>query len=184
MIFPDVKILFGVFYKAVGTNEFNVVADVVSKFASDYEHVVFAGDFNENLLDVERRARMMDFRNVFTGNGLNVLNEFPTHYFETGASLLDLFISRKLEFVKRIDQLDTGMSRHDILIMSYMSPSTIPPKPRRYYRNICGIDDDELLRDAMSLPWDDVFNMSDSDAIILSMVENWKKLLDEHAPLK
>ncbi len=184
LIFPDVKILYGVFYKAVNTNEFNVVADVINEFAADYEHVVFAGDFNENLLDVGRRTRMTDFENVFSGNGLNVLNELPTHYYESGSSLLDLFISRRVDFVKRIDQLDTGMSRHDILVMSYYCPSVVPPKQRRCYRNIHGIDEGELLKDAMSLPWNDVFGMTDSDAIISLMIENWTTLLDKHAPLK
>lgn len=107
LVFPDVKILYGVFYKAVKTNEFEVINDVINKYANAYEHVIFAGDFNENFLDVHRQSRMNDFRNIFVKNDLLILNELPTHYFQTGASLLDLFIFRNTQAIKRIDQIDT-----------------------------------------------------------------------------
>lgn len=52
---------------------------------------------------------MVEFRNVFESNGLNVVSYLPTHYFNTGASLLDLLVSRKTASIVRIDQLDTGI---------------------------------------------------------------------------
>lgn len=184
LIFPDAKILFGVFYKAVKTTEFDIVRGVISKYASNYEHVIFAGDFNENLLDNDRRNRMNDFRNVFESNDLSILNSLPTHYYETGSSLLDLFVSRSTTSIRRIQQLDTGMSGHDILVMSYISPSIVTRNQQRMCRNLKSINEEELFIDACLLPWEDILLLADTDQIVASLVRNLKFLLDKHAPLR
>lgn len=184
LIFPDTKILFGVFYKAVKTNEFDAVNDVISKYANDYEHVIFAGDFNENLIDDGRRNRMNDFRNVFESSGLNILNSLPTHFYGTGSSLLDLFVSRSTVHVRRIDQLDTGMSGHDILVMSYHSPSIVSQNSQKMCRNLRSINEEELFNDACLLPWEEIMLLADTDSIVAAIVRNLKFLLDKHAPLR
>lgn len=184
LVFPDIKILYGVFYKAIKTNEFDIISDVITKYANDYEHVVFAGDFNENLLDEAKRNRMNEFRNVFSSNGLNILNSLPTNFHGNGASLLDLFIARNVENVRRIDQLDTGMSQHDILVMSYYSPSTVTQNHQKMYRDLKSIDEDALFTDTCLLPWENILLLEDSDSMVAALVENFKFLLDKHAPMK
>lgn len=184
LVYPDVKILFGVFYKAVKTSEFDVVRDVVSKYASDYEHVVLAGDFNENLLSEARQSRMNEFKDIFSSNGLNILNNLPTHYQDTGASLLDLIVTRGTANVKRMEQLDTGMSLHDMLVMSYLCPSTIERDQPRMCQDLRSIDEDALFVDACLLPWEEVLSMADSDSIVAFIAENLRFLMDKHAPLR
>ncbi len=157
LVYPDVKILYGVFYKAVKTNEVNVIDDVINKYTHGYEHVILAGDFNENLLDMQRQSRMDEFENIFTKNDMHILNDQPTHYFPTGASLLDLFIARNSQAVKRINQIDTGMSLHDVLVMSYQSPSLMKGNDRtKLYRNFKAIDEEALYIDTCLLPWENI----------------------------
>lgn len=184
LIFPDAKMLFGVFYKAVKTKEFDVLNEVFSKYAREYEHVVFAGDFNENLLDSDKRNRMSEFNSVFASNDLNVLNSLPTNYYETGASLLDLLVSRDKTSIKRITQIDTGMSGHDILVMSYHSPSVVMQNSRKMCRNLKSINEEELFVDACLMPWEEIMLLADSDSITAALVRNLKVLLDKHAPLR
>lgn len=63
-------------------------------------------------------------------------------------------IARDTVSVKIINQLDTGMSRHDIVVMSSVSPSAIASKPQKLFRNLKAITEDDLIVDACLLPWD------------------------------
>lgn len=126
---------------------------------------------------------MNEFRNVFESNCLNILNSSPTHFFQTGASLLDLFVTRDTSSVKRIDQIDTGMSLHAILVMSYRSPSRVTQNQQKMCRNLKSIDEEKLFIDTCLLPWEEILSLVDTDSIVAALVENLKYLLDKHAPL-
>lgn len=153
--------MFGVFYKA----EFDVLDDVITRYASSYEHVIFSGDFNENLLDIAKISRVNEFKDVFIKNGMSILNDSPMHFFDTGASLLDLFMTRDSQAVKRIGQIDTGMSNHGILLMSYRSPSNVIPSNQRMWRNLKSIDEQQLIIDASLQPLEEILLLADSDSI-------------------
>lgn len=182
IILGNKKLLYGVFYKAINTHELSILENVISKYCHSYDDIVLSGDFNEDLM--RNNSRATEFRNIFEVNDLHIVNTLPTFFYDLkrSSSLLDLFIVRNLSSVFRVDQLDTTMSGHDILTLSYASPISLN-KTLKFFRPISKIDHSALLRDAGELDWECILRFTDSDVMVETLNHYLLYLLEKHAPL-
>lgn len=120
LIFPNSKLLVGVFYQPPGTFDQDFLSDLIMSLAPHYSDIILTGDFNVNLLDMSNNVRNNRFLNVFNPVNISVVNTEPTYFHSTGSSMLDLFLTNNPNEVTLVNQIDSGLAtHHDILILSY-----------------------------------------------------------------
>ncbi len=89
VIFPDSKVLLGAFYKAPDVDEISELDDVLSELSADYEDVILAGDFNQNLLFASKgqcpdcvrvKCSNCRFYDVVRKYSMLPVGDSPTHF--------------------------------------------------------------------------------------------------------
>lgn len=168
IVFPDSKILLGVYYKAPKVKEIDVFETIVSELSASYEDIVILGDFNENQYDmvnnwqcshcVRNSCSKCQFSEALDAVGLKSIGTIPTHYPDNGRpSLIDLFLTNRPEKVLMFNQISHGMSRHDIILGSYSCNKRLRDERPRYARNFSRINTDSLYTELSLEAWSNVY---------------------------
>lgn len=159
------------------------ISTVLQDIVPNYDDVIVMGDFNENILKSPPKAQTTRFVQSFTQLSLHLLSSLPTHFFSTGSSLLDLAFTKNARNMSTFTQLDNSLSNHDILVARYISSVPITESIPIYKRQLNRINAPNLLNDALSMPYHNIYYMTDIDDMVSSFELNTSILLDKHAPL-
>jgi hypothetical protein len=90
-------VLIGGFYRPPSIQNWEVIEMSIDRaHGTGLKNIIIAGDFNENLLD-QKRTHILP---LLTSYSLTQVIEEPTHFTETSATLLDLFIVNDKNKVK------------------------------------------------------------------------------------
>lgn len=183
--FPDSVILFGVTYKPPATDELPILDNILSQLIPKYDDVVLMGDFNENTLSSPPKAQTSRFLQAFNRHSLQLISNIPTHFYPSSSSLIDLTFTNNIRNVLTYTQLDTSLSRHDILVCRYLCTSPIGSELPKYCRKIKLINVENLLHDAVSIsmPWNIVYDALSCDSMVNAFEGLALDLLDRHAPM-
>lgn len=193
LIFPNSKLLIGAIYKAPRVDEIAVLDEVFAELTASYEDVIIAGDFNENLLVnsnglcsdcVRGNCTRCRFSEVLSRYSLYSVGSVPTH-FPVGfsSSQIDLMITNNLHKTTFYNQISTGLSAHDLLVMTYECDLDSATGKTRLTRRLHSIDKDKLLQDALNKGWNSIYQTSDVDDALSRLNLQILSLLDTHAPL-
>ncbi|KAJ4426980.1 hypothetical protein ANN_26779 [Periplaneta americana] len=121
------------------------------------------GDFNTNLLNSSNYATVQ-LKNMFESYNISILPSAATHHTQESETLLDIIATTNPQLALTNGQLPApGISAHDIIFLEY---SLYCPKYKPHitsYRDLKHIEHDELINDALSLPWTEVWNLPDID---------------------
>lgn len=124
VIFPNEKILFAAYYKAPKVDEIAEFDAVLTDLSPKYSDTVLLGDFNENLLlhdsngickkCVHRTCSVCRFSACMMTHGMKSIGTAPTN-FDGVPTQLDLILSNSPDKFTVFNQIDSGISNHDIL---------------------------------------------------------------------
>lgn len=194
VIFPNFKILVGVYYKAPGVDEIDEVDDILSELVPLYSDVVLMGDFNENLLlhssdgvcrkCVLKTCSTCRFRLSLDRFGLESLGASPTNFDRT-PSLIDLILTNSPKKFTLFNQVGSGLSNHDIVFGTFSSSGVVTEEKPKYWRNYRNVDVSRLCEDvAESNNLGKIYACTNVDNMIEVLNSELLGLLNRHAPLK
>ena len=185
IIVNHTKILLITVYRAPTISCLTEFENVLFDFVPNYENVIIGGDFNTNLLIASPRRK--EFKSIIESCNLYIIQSGPTYQHSPAynPTLLDLLIVNNKEKVINSGQIsDHGISKHDLIFLSY---SVKVPKftPKLITaRNIKGINWVRFHNDAASVSW---INLDDSiqvDDLLLELENKINNLFDKHAPYR
>lgn len=193
LIFPHTKVLVGAFYKAPKVDDIEKLDEILDILLPQYEAAVLLGDFNENMLTnatdqcLECRrggCKACQFRAVLEKFSLHMLGAEPTH-FQPGCTptQIDLIVTNDLARVRFYNQLSSGLSHHDLLVASFDFDYSLESEQKRYHRRFKSVNYDRLAQDSQSLPWQQIYRMTNVDDMVNHVNGLIHTLLERHAPL-
>lgn len=183
VVCPTKKILFGVVYKAPDVDELDVVTDLLSRLAPQFNEIIVTGDFNEDIL--KNNTRTQRFCGIIHQHSMSILNTTCATHFppNTSPTLLDLFLVSSPCNVLRCSQVNApGISRHDFIFISYKFQ--VHGNKVKCKRHLNNINVNSLLEDASALPWSDLLQIADVNETFDKLTNMIFGLLDDHAPLR
>ncbi|XP_075157817.1 uncharacterized protein LOC142231083 [Haematobia irritans] len=111
----NTKLLVGTVYRPHRTIPFNNLIDTLENLTLLYNDVIIAGDFNSNILVEKRLNESMNTLDLYSVNTI-----IPTHFSNSGNTLLDLIFVNNCEKVLLYDQLSaSSFSKRDLLFLTY-----------------------------------------------------------------
>lgn len=179
------KIAFGVIYNPPRNKNLDPLKRDLSLIAEKYNHCVFVGDFNINLL--KRDVAVNRFVNFLASINLCCPSNEPTNFVVgKNPSQIDWILVKNVSHLKRFSQLTLGsFSSHDIIFGSYaisMEKSLASRVNRfRNFNNLCKI---KLQRAAACLDWDRIYLLSETDEQVEHLTNLIVELMDKFAPVR
>lgn len=179
------KIFAAVVYRHPRVSNITLLEDSIIDFLPNYENCIICGDFNSNLLvPSARKNEIMRFADSCNMTILQ-LNATYQHSPLHNATWLDLLLCNKPEKILTHGQMDgCGISKHDIIFLSY-SVRTSKFKPKLIQaRNIKSINHTAFKADADAIPWLDISKLRTVDDMAEKLNSLIIELYDKHAPLR
>lgn len=121
------KLLVGSFYippQISGSLEtLNELDVIIQKFSSIYQHIIFSGDFNVNVLSASSASNK--FKQILDDQCMSIINDsVPTHFTNSISSLLDIVLTNKMSNVSKFNQISIpGISDHELLSCTFTFPT-------------------------------------------------------------
>lgn len=106
--------VFAVYRPPTATNEFYDCLNVILKQYGKME-VILMGDFNLNWQDKTRRKKLKDIAKTFQ---MTQMIHKPTRITKSSQTLLDLIFTNKPDRIRKIYNLITGLSDHNLTLVS------------------------------------------------------------------
>ena len=171
-------------------NEFNedFLNPLLEKLASMNKSVYLMGDFNIDLMKIDRDSPSADFFDDITSNLFVPHIIHPTRITSTTKTLIDNIISNSPNFSEGISgNLTLAISDHlaQFLIIPQESDKT-PKNKIIYKRDSKNFDRENFLLDALSIDWDKVtaINKGDPNDSFNRFDSTINPLIDKYLPLK
>ena len=150
------------------------------------QEIILIGDYNLNMLVNEDEGRTENKALKDLCDRFCLFNQItePTRVTEKSKSLIDVILASYPERFATCGNLHLGVSDHD-LVFAVRKQKIPRPKAREIdYRSMKYLDENELLEELRTVPWDSAYIFEDVD----DLWDHWEKLycqvLDKHAPLK
>ncbi|KAJ4427170.1 hypothetical protein ANN_24786 [Periplaneta americana] len=179
------KCLVAIVYKPPKAGHLSDLEIPLTNLLPQYEHVLVFGDFNTNLLALKSNGTKQ-LCNMLEAFNLKILPLNPTHHTATTETLIDLIITNNPDRIVTSGQLPVpGISAHDLIFAEYSLQCPKAAAKFITYRDLEHVDDDQLISDAMELPWHTIFNLVTVDEKLTAAFNNMViQLFDKHAPLR
>lgn len=158
---------------------------ILMQFSSQYEHIIFCGDLNIDLLENDNRSK--DLMDKLTSVGICKLNNFPTRYsVASKPSLLDILGVADDINVNHFEQLSLpGLSDHDMFFIAYnIDLNQIKADSYVTYRDFKRVDVEALVNEASSLCWHDCWFLADINQKVQHFTNLVDYLYNKFIPLK
>lgn len=175
VIFPNSKVLVGVYYKGPKVDEIDEVYDVLSELVPFYADVILMGDFNENMLVhdrngvcskcVLRTCGTCRLKSCFDRFGLALLGSAPTN-FDGEPSQIDYVLTNSPSKISVFNQISSGLSNHDILFGSFVCRDLVEEDRPKYWRCFGEINVPSLLSDVSSSNMDGIYNCTNVNEMV------------------
>lgn len=148
-----------------------------------YSHVIVMGDFNTDLLGPLTYDKTF-LTNMFQSFSMTILPLKATHHTSTADTWLDVMAVCDPDLVAYHSQVPApGLSKHDLIFCVYNLHPQKQSAKFVQYRDYKSINPDSLIFDALSLPWDDILQLTNIDTMVNQFNVFMNYLLDLHAPL-
>lgn len=179
LLINNSKILVGCIYRPHKRIDYSELLNSIRNTSLPYDHIVFAGDLNNDFL--KEFALINDMHSI----GLQSINlSTPTHFTNSSNTLLDIFLTSNKYLVTHYDQLTApAFSKHDLIFMSYdLSPST--HAENFTYRDFYNIDINLLNYEFDLVNWDCIYHMTNVNEQIHFLQSNINNIFNRTIPLK
>lgn len=163
----------------------------LSRFVSQYENIVFGGDLNINLLNINDSLKSGLIR-MCNALSLSICNStYPTRFGVSSngytSSLLDVFItaSKNQEQSPLFGQISvSGISDHDLIFISLNIQVKVPESDPITFRDYKNCNVHELLNEAAVFPWHSIFHCHETNLQLSQLNTEILKLFAKYVPLK
>ena len=181
-------VIVGILYRPPGSDleefcsEFNLI---LTKLKNERSNVYIMGDFNINLLNVERHAGTSEFLDLMYSFSFYPLISKPTRVQDTSATLIDnIFCNfeNMNNFMNGI--LFTDLSDHFPIFCLTETQQHIEDAGYFYSRNYCERNIERFLQRVDSFDWNEIFSFDDCQESFTFFHENLLKLHDDSFPAK
>lgn len=181
------KYAIGVIYKppCYNVNSFLIeFEDVVNILSSQYNHVIITGDFNINMLQVDR-PEVNRFYNILESYDLMQIINKPTHYSQKGCTLIDLIIcSTSLNIIDSSVSEAPFIADHCLISCSTGNVVSAKEPIFRTFRDFKNFNYSNFLDDLNTTPFWQIYEIIDIDDKVNFFSREILNLFDVHAPLK
>ena len=182
--------IIGCIYKhhTISPNEFSEEMSILlNKISKEKKTCYLAGDFNINLLQLEKKVEIENFFDIMTNQNFTPLITYPTRITSKTKTLIDnIFFN---EFTSNIvsGNLTVGISDHTpqfaLIPNNAYKSGTSDATPRyRYTRKDKDINSDAFCQDLDKVNW--TMNELDVHQYGTNFLHVFNQILDTHAPLK
>jgi hypothetical protein len=153
---------------------------------SQYEHVIFTGDINIDLLKNTRMSKkLIDSLSILNLHILNKTEATHVHSSTSEPTLLDIIACKNTETVESFGQLQApGFSHHDLIYLSYNVKSNKFSPRVITYRDYKNINLDQLRIDAAQIKSQEIMKCDDVDEMICILTSHIQTLYEKHCPIK
>lgn len=177
------SLLMGFIYNTPNSDCSQLMIDLLSRSNLQHEHMIIMGDFNTNLLDLNS-SNTRRFLKCLQSLSLKPVGEIPTHFHRTGASLIDLLLTNKKEFILRFNQVSVPfMSNHDLIFAS-VDVDVSNVNENICFRDYGHMNSSLLLTMFDQIDWNYFFSLDNPDILVDFFNTNIKNLHDNCVPLR
>lgn len=185
LILNSKNILLGVLYRPPRSNLesfFDYFEESLSNFYTTYDNIICCGDFNINLLNINRNnaKQLEDIADIFN---LTQYIQEPTRMADGSYSLLDLLYCNMPD-VLSAGVADYQLSDHFPIFIKIPLVDESPPPVSFKYRPLKNINYDRFQADLESWPWENIFYLPGIEEKVNFLSLSILQLFDIHAPLK
>lgn len=156
----------------------NLVDNVLPFLLSTYDNVVILGDFNVNFFNTGNKVS-----ECFSTYGFSELISVPTRITQYSATLIDqIFINQNIS--NSSGTINADLITDHMLIYCELHLS-VPKCTQTYvtYRNFNNLNYDDFWSDLQSIPFEDVFYLTDIESKVNFLTKCVTNLFHIHAPV-
>jgi len=152
----------GVVYNPHKDNDLSSLCNDLSFVSSNYQNILIGGDFNLNFCSPN--ANVSNFQSILDSLNLFKVNVHPTYFKTQNPSLLDIFITANNNKVSFFNQVSLpGFSYHDMIIMTYDLPISVPSSNSFYFYDYNRVDNSLLFADPMIAYLENIYDIPASN---------------------
>nr|CAI5832323.1 unnamed protein product [Callosobruchus analis] len=141
------------------------------------------GDFNTDLLNFASSDAKYVI-DIFESFGMKQLIKHPTRITANTATLIDYIVSSNEDIVSDAGTIHVaGVSDHELVycLIDFRLKSNVTFVTTRNFK---ALNYDQFKSDLRSIPWKNIYDLSDVDSKVDFIVNNITTLLDLHVPMK
>jgi hypothetical protein len=186
--FHGLKVLVGTFYDPPKTSGFALYGPILEDLLPKYEHNLFLGDFNVNLLVDTRESK--DFREKIDDHALHIISREPTHFQGHSATLIDICLTSYPENIGMFSQIPlpeikTGHGLiYGFLRVSDVAENGQPSQLPSFYRDYGAFNPIKTRRSLESHDLSPIFSMPDPDEQVRFFNSIILAVFQDNIPLK
>lgn len=180
-------VIFGALYRPPKSNvlqSLDLLNNAMSHLVPTSDNIIFAGDFNLNLLR-PNYSGVDHFNNFLESFNLTQLVNEPTRVTSQSSTLIDILVASDKDLINSIKVSDSnGISDHFLVscfvtcIKSKISPKLVTYREFKYF------NEERFQYDLHSINWDYIYTLHSADDMVDYFNCNIIKLFDLHAPLR
>ena len=183
----------GVIYRHPSMCENEFVDDYMStmfdKLSKGNKKVYIAGDFNFDLLGLEKHGETSNFFDLMMSNFLLPVINKPTKINRINNSLIDNIFTNSLHPETQSGNMCINFSDGHLpsfLITPKSNQNHLPKRHNFHIRDMKNFETDKFIQEYKSVDWDSVIdaNAGDVNLSMESFLTKFNSLLDSHAPLR
>lgn len=161
------------------------VFDILQDIGPSYADQILIGDLNCNMLKSISESRYLS--NAIDTQNLHLVNSKATHFhIQTNTfSQIDLIITSNISKIAFHSQISvSGISRHDLVYLSY---NILPPKNKKEsfsFRNFKQINMENLQAELNTIDWSPIYDNPDFEFKVDALNKSICQLFEKFVPLK
>uniref|UniRef100_A0A1W7R6J3 Putative reverse transcriptase n=1 Tax=Aedes albopictus TaxID=7160 RepID=A0A1W7R6J3_AEDAL len=176
------RLLLAVYYNPPEVDCSDLLCSHFEEYSVRFSSTYFIGDFNTDPFKHTRRSSR--FNDVVDNMSFERINSEPTFFYNTGSSLLDLFLTDTPDSVLKFSQISLpGISKHDLLFAS-LNFSNKDGETGYWYRDYLNYDHASLHDAFLAIDWNRFFCVDDPDILINMINNHFTVLHDNFFPLQ
>ena len=182
------NIIIGCIYRhhTITKNEFNsLLSPLISKITKEKKTCYLAGDFNMDLLHLEKENDIKDYFDLLTTNNFMPLITIPTRIAKSSKTLIDNIFFNEFSSEIISGNLTVGISDHmpqfTLIPNNTLKPSNENTPTIKTVRKYNQIDINQFNEDLSKINWD-AAESEDANLFGNNLLHVFDQILDVHAP--
>ena len=165
------------------------IKPLVEKLSSNNKKIYIAGDFNFNLLNIEKHTETSEFFEVMMSNFLLPVINKPTKINRLNSSVIDNIFTSNLHPDTKSGNLSLNLSDGHLpsfLITPKPNQNHLPKKHNLYMRDMRNFRTESFLDDFNEVDWDETINVTECNVnkSMTNFLGKFNTILEKHAPIR
>lgn len=180
ILFGSAKILFACVYRPPHKGHIDIFHEDLCNFITQYKYTIICGDMNARFGTGEYETKILS-------NMLSQCNLIPMPFEATynDSSILDVIATNCSDIILEFGQTKApGFSAHDLIFAVFNLKVPRFEKKTVSYRDYKNLDQNKLFQYGNSLPWEDIYKMTDINQKVKLFNELMTNVFETCIPLK